>query len=162
MGVFFKPWRRKFGVLMLVLACVFMGGWVRSLSIYDSAMISNGDQSYHQLMSSPNWIGWTLIRCTKGSIPVTIRSQYGWRSGDACNLLNSQDPYTPFCMIYCHLESKGKGFNHVKSNEVNPHLIVPYFLITIPLTLLSAFLLLTKPHQSTPKKITEPISNEGQ
>ncbi len=39
--------------------------------------------------------------------------------------------------------------------------IVPYWSIVIPLTLLSAYLLLSKPHKSTPKKITEPIANEG-
>ena len=38
---------------------------------------------------------------------------------------------------------------------------VPYWSVVIPLTLLSAFLLLTKPHQSTPKKCTEPTTEEA-
>ncbi len=161
MGDFFKPRRRKVGVVTLLMACVSMAAWVRSLSTYDSAMISNGDRSYHQLMSSPNWIGWTLIPCTKGAIPAVIRRQYGCHSGDAYNL-NSQGPYTPFCMIYSHLESKGKGFNYVDSNEVNPHLIIPYSSIVAPLTLLAAWLLLSKPRtRSNPKNVVEPVPNDG-
>ena len=39
--------------------------------------------------------------------------------------------------------------------------VVPYWSIIIPLTALSAFLLLTKPRKSTPKKITEPNPAEG-
>ena len=30
MREFFKPWRRKIGVVTLVMACVLMAGWVRS------------------------------------------------------------------------------------------------------------------------------------
>ena len=36
MRVFFKSWRRKIGVLTLVMACVFAAGWVRSFGNYDS------------------------------------------------------------------------------------------------------------------------------
>ena len=32
---FFKPWRRKFGVVTLRLACAFMAGWVRNLTKLD-------------------------------------------------------------------------------------------------------------------------------
>ena len=39
--------------------------------------------------------------------------------------------------------------------------VVPYWSIVIPLTALSAFLCLTKSHQLTPKKTSEPISGEG-
>ena len=40
MGEFFKPWRRKLGIVTLVLACVFMGGWVRSYSAHDALNIA--------------------------------------------------------------------------------------------------------------------------
>jgi hypothetical protein len=36
MGEFFKPWRRKIGMLALVLACAFMVAWIRSTITYDS------------------------------------------------------------------------------------------------------------------------------
>src|SRR5438105_3724804 len=36
---FFKGWRRKIGVLTLVMACVCMAAWVRSYSAEDKAWI---------------------------------------------------------------------------------------------------------------------------
>ena len=39
--------------------------------------------------------------------------------------------------------------------------IIPYWTIVIPLTALSAYLLLSKPRKSNQKKIVEPISDEG-
>src|SRR6266700_4979357 len=41
MGDYFKPWRRKLGVVTLLLACVFVAGWVRSLSTFDSIAFAN-------------------------------------------------------------------------------------------------------------------------
>ncbi len=35
MGDYFKPWRRKVGVMTLVLACVFTVGWIRSFNRID-------------------------------------------------------------------------------------------------------------------------------
>src|SRR4051794_40257879 len=35
MGEFFKPWRRRIGVVTLLMALVFMGGWLRSHSFVD-------------------------------------------------------------------------------------------------------------------------------
>ena len=35
MGSYFKSWRGKTGVLLLVMALIFMGGWIRSLTIID-------------------------------------------------------------------------------------------------------------------------------
>lgn len=39
--------------------------------------------------------------------------------------------------------------------------VIPYWSIVIPLTLFSVYLLLSKPRQSTPKKLIEPVTNEG-
>ena len=38
---------------------------------------------------------------------------------------------------------------------------IPYWFVVIPLTLLSAFLILTKPRKTTPTKIPEPNPVEG-
>ena len=144
MGQYFQPLRRRFGVITLLMACLFAAGWVRSFSINDSIALSNGDHSYHLIRTSPNWIGWTLIPCTKASIPAAIRRQYGWYSTSVSSVPLS-DIYTPFGMIYFQLEPVGNGFNYVQTATVNPHLIVPYFILVVPPMLLSAWLLLGKP-----------------
>ena len=81
MGDFFKSWRRKIGCVALMMAAVFMMGWVRSLSDTDVFVA-----------------------------PI------------------------------------GKS-----------RIVVPYWMAVIPLTLLSAWLLLSKPNKSTQMKIIEPI-----
>ena len=35
MGEFFRGWRRKFGLVTLALACLLMGGWIRTYFITD-------------------------------------------------------------------------------------------------------------------------------
>jgi len=47
---------------------------------------------------------------------------------------------------------------HKQQSLLNMHLcMIPYWLIVIPLTLLSAFFLLSKPRKSTSMKITDSI-----
>ena len=52
----------------------------------------------------------------------------------------------------------GCGESHLNHLQI---WTIPYWSITIPLTALSAFLLLSKPRQSTQKKTLEPISVGG-
>ena len=44
------------------------------------------------------------------------------------------------------------------NSPITPSRKIPYWSIVIPMTALSAFLLLSKPRKSTPKETTEPIS----
>ncbi len=60
MGNFFKPWRRKIGVVTLLMALVSAGGWVRSLTITDA--MSFGQPNAHHVMISTNAeIRWAKI-----------------------------------------------------------------------------------------------------
>ena len=44
MGDFFHGWRRKVGLLTLVMACVFTAGWIRADGICDEIhIIHDGD-----------------------------------------------------------------------------------------------------------------------
>ena len=46
LGNFFHGWRRKLGVVTLVLACVFMGGWMRSQFQFDDLELPAGTAAY--------------------------------------------------------------------------------------------------------------------
>jgi len=151
MGGYFKPWRRKLGVVTLVMACVFAVGWVRSFRICDNIGISNGDRSYHQLFSCPNWFGWVMVPCTKGTIPNWYQtSVHGWHTSNLDHRMREESPYS---MVHLHMEAKGRGYNWRYSDVSNPHFIVPYPSVVITLTLISFWLLLSKPKTSTTKKI---------
>jgi len=49
---YFKPGRRKIGVLTLVMACVLMAGWVRSLQVVDEIELSTGSFGWVRLFSA--------------------------------------------------------------------------------------------------------------
>ena len=80
MWSFFHGWRRKMGVLTLVLTSALWCLWVRSSQYVDSVGLANGDRSYHAIWSYHGSIVWTLIPCTKGTIPAVIRKCYGWHT----------------------------------------------------------------------------------
>jgi hypothetical protein len=142
MREFFRGWKRKVGVVTLLMALAFMGGWVRSFWICDLIVAPNGGHSYHEIFSSGNWIGWVMVPCTKGTVPKTYRSFYGWHKSNVDRRVTEEGP---FSSVSVHMEVKGAGYNFKYSELANAHLIFPYPSIVVPLTLLSAFLLLSKP-----------------
>ncbi|HEY4261229.1 MAG TPA: hypothetical protein VGM98_13775 [Schlesneria sp.] len=58
MRTFFYGWRRKMGVFTLMMACVLTGGWVRSLNSTDTVTIRSGAFTYECLASIDGRLGW--------------------------------------------------------------------------------------------------------
>ena len=135
MLTFFHGWRRKTGCVTLVLACAFAGGWIRSLVVADLIGFNS-----NYLISAGGLFG---------SIHVDETTHNGlfWEINPNLFGLHS-DPY--FFWSW-------SGFVLALSQNKLVWTI-PYWSIVIPLTALSAVLLLTKPRQSTPKKTPETIA----
>ena len=137
MGEFFKPWRRKFGCLTLVMALVFTCGWIRSLSNFEMIHFPIGGKRHITLASRKGilyldeWemhgveqLYWTLPIDTDPFEGSVVRQRWSWlefQFGDGYIPTTLQ---TPFVFI-----------------------AVPYWSIVIPLTALSAYLLLSKPRK---------------
>lgn len=59
MGSYFKPWRRKLGLFVLVLACVCAAVWVRGIGTKDVYQFGNGEgKVFHTLVSSHHGLMW--------------------------------------------------------------------------------------------------------
>lgn len=120
MREFFKGWRRKAGMVMLVMACVFAAGWVRSFSTADSLMF----------MTEPRgaFIAISMSGCVLNKRMPQMEGTPGtsWHSDDLSN--QTQADFL-------------KQFYDIQPNEMR----IPYWSIVIPLTLLSACLLIAKP-----------------
>lgn len=172
MGSYFKPLRRKIGVVTLVMACLFAAGWVRSSVVQDHAQICY-QRSAHDLNSNGGRFQWDCYRD-----PEVIRFGYGppsfnWQTYErnqpaidthwGRSRTNWQCGWLGVKVCY--------GKVHTHSGEVhtaggivfvNPRMLnirsleVPYWSIVIPLTLLSAYLLLSKPRTSQRKPTSEP------
>ena len=160
MGEFFNRWRRKFGLVTLVMACVFAGGWVRSVTIYEDAtflmssksqlFIESGDGifSFGRLLAhDPEYFS-TQPKTDWHRFAPHQHIREGWES----------------LRWYWRFSNVGIGGHH---SGVAPQIddlllvVMPYWAITVPLTLISLWLLLSKPRTSTPMKITEPTPAEG-
>lgn len=60
MREFFRSWRRKTGVLALVIACFLMAGWIRSLVWKDSLVIWTDRYTAYHLHTTPH-----LMNCER-------------------------------------------------------------------------------------------------
>jgi hypothetical protein len=156
MGEVFKGWRRKFGVLMLALACVSAGGWVRSLGSRDELNIWTGHLEMHQFTSSPMGISWTKER----NLPSNI-GMFSGKFGLIAFQTFPNDIYDPFRYSKAHWHTVWCGFQFAEAT-INPPSrgelviwIIPYWSLTIPLTFISLFLLLPRP--ASQKQISGPI-----
>ena len=159
MSEFFRGWRRKFGVLTLLLACVLMGGWLRSLRTVNNVSFTIGDHSLIQLISRDAALA---VRRTKSKLAVkelsvdrVLLMEFQAPQGNSTgHLAINVDPPTraaegaPFRWII-----RRYGFEIGScADKLFPLQIcvvrVPYWSVVIPLTLLSAFLLLFKSRQA--------------
>ena len=167
MREFFTGWRRKVGVMTLMMALVFEVGWVRSLNIIDIAhfqpqesryciLSKDGELScrYFSPFSEVPEQGFKSIRWTSAELTTNRRRNYktNWDDKDV--------------KWHWHWGSFDFGSASYEMLPISPYPIwfrredvwqIPYWSIVVPLTLFSAFLLLTKANSSTRKKNAEPI-----
>jgi len=61
LGEFFKGWRRKLGSMMLVLACLFMGGWMRSRNTNDYVVFWSGQHTRMSISSIGGSLCWSTF-----------------------------------------------------------------------------------------------------
>lgn len=162
MGDFFKGWRRKIGCMTLVMACGFAGLWIRGHAIKDVYQFGNGrGPVYDTVVSSRYGLMWFRYEATDGS-------GYSWNPGWFAIPINaSTELHSEECKIVHDIKWRwsGWGFDFCDSGKGDRihvvHRNIPYWSLALPLTALSAFLLLTKPRKTTPKKTNEPIPAEG-
>ena len=162
MSDFFKGWRRKIGVVALVLACVFAAGWLRSLTIRDVFTFKK-DKLTIAFRSFEGGLGWQRFT------PTSSLASTGWRSDNNFKFSFS-DPWWRFDNIdddEIDWRWDRGGFSFGAASKKNPEFLrrrlelwtIPYWSIVIPLTLLSAYLLLTKPRAA--RKNISPACVDG-
>ena len=164
MGNVFYGWPRKVGVVTLMMACVLMAGWVRSPSLQDILRFPTGTHSSIQVTSACSLVMFITIqsesvdeRLTNLDLicfPVDKRGRI-LRFASNFDFAGTNDvPLKAFHM--------NRGIRTFASNNFTwQSYQVPYWFIVIPLTLLSAYLLLSKPRKSTQGKITEPVPEKA-
>jgi hypothetical protein len=133
MREFFRGWKRRFGAVILAITCAFVAAWMRSYIVTDvllpvlgCAAVGSVDSSLAVVMdfaADPSL-------ADRWKIPV-------WETEDPVSL-DSED-------IGFHWEWRCIGFRHgVFPNDGRRVWFIPYWSIVLPLTAISAWLLLSK------------------
>jgi hypothetical protein len=159
---FFKGWRRKAGCVTLVLSCLFMVGWARSHRFIDGFGFHPNRETVALIASFRGRTIWILMHNLNGYVP-SPESFYSSRE------LDPSGTYEPFSTrdASWHWHCRLGGFEMGRMNGLGivcdqTVLMVPYWSIVIPLTLLSPWLLLSKPRQTPPKQTAEPAPTVGE
>lgn len=127
MREFFRGWRRKLGVVTLVMACGFMAAWIRSLRTIDIGTLCLIQPHVVGITSTQRGIEFHYER----NKPEMLGHRSGWYSYVRANPSDRS------------LESilQEMMLDTLWDSAVSP---IPHWLIVLPLTLLSAWLLLSK------------------
>jgi hypothetical protein len=158
MSEFFKPWRRRIGIVMLVFALVFLGGWVRSQSTVDVISFRSGTYLHHWLASDARFICWTR-QYEKYSDSVWEVPEYSNSKRDASHDFR-RDPNIKWYGALREFGVFEYPASQFQGNSMATWLI-PYWYVILPLALLSTYLLFVKPRKSTSKKPADPIPADG-
>lgn len=157
MGEFFKPWRRRCGVVTLVMAYVFATGWVRSLSFFEGITCPTGTRMAFGLISNNQHV--LFIAGLFGGRDSYIVAGFPELDWDSRQVEELSEIYAESDMSW---RFGWRYFGvHYSQRQGATFCIFPYWSVTIPLTLISLWLLITKSRKSTQSKISEPVSNEG-
>lgn len=153
MSDFFHGWRRKVGCVTLLMAAMFMVGWIRSLRGADTIAFSIGHGSLVQLISRE---GTAAVRRVKSELTVKeisidrvllmgFQPPAGNSTGNLAISVDAGSRSIEGSPYRWMIKSYGFEIGSV-ADRVFPLQVfmisVPYWSITIPLTLLSACLIL--------------------
>ncbi|WP_157605455.1 hypothetical protein [Schlesneria paludicola] len=140
---FFRGWKRKIGVVTLLMACILSSFWIRSQAVED-ALISPITNVRIESTTGRLRIG------IFHSVPGSWFSWPDWRSRSVAAPLNY--PWSNWQLGLVH------GTNiRSKSDPRDLLIIAPYWLLVVPLTALSAYLLISKPRVRTPVSENQPV-----
>jgi hypothetical protein len=169
MGEFFRGWRRKIGSIALMLACVCAAAWVRSVGREEGVYFDSKGQTPLMICSRNHFL--TIIFARHLTRPVVFgQLTLRWFDGD-CSEETNEEYWTLANAGFANVVTKARNFAGIMfgstfdtsvSNPLKKWFVsFPYWLITIPLTLVSGYLLVSKPHISTLKKLIEPTGKKG-
>ena len=156
---YFTPLRRMLGVVTLLLACGFAVGWVRSSQINDTIIVLAGRTWLLNFLSNK----WGLGARAAAYGNDNPGFKFNWYSEP----VSSKDPSRPMENVSVPFRLEVGGF-HFGCKGINVFdemyfavCFVPYSYIVIPLTLLSAWLLLNKLRAGKIEVAESPIPTES-
>ncbi|MDB5342191.1 MAG: hypothetical protein JWP89_568 [Schlesneria sp.] len=148
MHTYFHGWRRKAGVAMLVMALALFVTWGRSQIIYDGFVILMSDMRY-DINSDRSRFSFEWGREEEPSTLFTWWVTDTYKNWDI-RLLGFLDDDAKTAFAW-RLDLVGCSIGTCSPHRANPFersfVVVSYWVAVLPLTLLSAYLILWKPRK---------------
>jgi hypothetical protein len=172
MHTLFDGWRRKTGCVTLLLACAIYGAWIRSSTVTDSVNCYSWWKVMQSLVSSDGSLSWER----RDTTAVRNREVPFWKRGPAGRKRRAQRGLPQLAFIRSEsIVARGKLNRRLDAPDIIWHWrwhgfgsgtwpahhttlwVIPYWSIVLPLTLLSAYLILWKPRKrADSEKETDP------
>lgn len=154
MNDYFRPRRRKFGTLMLVITCLIAAGWVRSFFLREQINIRFDGSNLFVLESNAGQLKWK--RSIYDALARGKKSPFRYNVEIANDALTRDRDYRGFGVLLW----RRSGFEFERtyydsSKRSISGLGIPYWSIVIPLTAICASLMLTTPSQKRPAPVSE-------
>lgn len=153
MGNFFHGWRREAGCVTLVIACVFMGLWARSYYVEDWLVLPIRSAPT-ELLSRPSGIAVVTV---DGVPPEAYSAHFHWDAFQRDKMV-FKEPLARLGKVDWRWDFGGFHFSKEGQGQVIRWYMIPYWSFVIPLTALSAWLLLSKPAKPKQKPVEPPAA----
>lgn len=159
MYTFFHGWRRKAGCVTLLMALAFVGGLLRSLSMGDRVFLITGTKTAESIESANHYLVWISWKPSTvfGAFPAAFEWERNPLSNEETRPDNDEAIDYRFRTLLFGGGEKSAG---ALGNGTFTQRYVSYWVPVIPLTLLSAYLLLAKPRSPAAAKSSEPITDD--
>ena len=167
MGEYFKGWRRKIGVVTLLMASVFMGCWIRSLSCDDvlDAWVTRNSCCHFISSNSSLAVSYAWEQADEPNVKIQILPAIQEALMDSSKLVDwksfpLEETVEETAVDYFAWDWDFRGISFAAENHDPIHvraLLVPDAYIVVPLTLISFWLLFSKPRNSNQNKTIEPV-----
>ncbi|MDB5344825.1 MAG: hypothetical protein JWP89_3202 [Schlesneria sp.] len=150
MKAFFRGWRRKAGIITLLMACASSSVWLRSFVTTDWLTVPGGKRAREPLkiVSSRGSVAVLPLRYSKlteamQTFELSVPKLY---SRPAVSIETQPG-------IWFTWHWKRSGFGYATEDSGRYWLFMfPYWSIVVPLTFLAAYLILWKPKQKEPRR----------
>jgi hypothetical protein len=166
MGEYFKPPRRKLGIVTLGLACVLMAGWGRSLVTINKFTIQADAYNFNRLVSIQGCVAWQRVVPKSDSVELTPElfqdaAQFFADQLLAATWINKEGGIDWKHRLMGFEIADNRRMGHSWTGQLWAVQVVfwklSYWWFIAPLTLLSAWLLLSKPRPAKATPIQPPV-----
>jgi hypothetical protein len=161
MHEFFHSWKRKVGGVTLVIACVFMAAWVRNQFAQESLNVPTGASSSIRFISGCHYLNIVAMQSPAPENEMASFRYYHHKNSKNSAVIAVHVGMTtiPIRISPFRLARSAFQFSHLEDLTLTMFSL-PYWVLVAPLTLTSAWLLLSK---QTPKskQVVPEHSNQG-